>query len=87
MHLSGALRLPSETGARQVLAAIRDTRASDADRKRLTTIILKSVALGRRGDGQAGGQARGGLGRPDVVEGVSPAAIPPANSPGRNVTG
>jgi len=38
------LLMETETGARQVLAAIRDTRASDADRKRLTTIILKSAS-------------------------------------------
>jgi hypothetical protein len=36
--------METEAGARQVLAAIRDTRASDADRKALTTIILKSAS-------------------------------------------
>jgi hypothetical protein len=41
----GAIDLEAEHGARQVLTAIRDTRASTADRKRLTTIILK-VASG-----------------------------------------
>lgn len=38
------LDMETEVGARQVLAAIRDTRASDADRKGLTTIILKSAS-------------------------------------------
>jgi hypothetical protein len=32
--------METEAGARRVLAAIRDTGASDADRKRLTTIVL-----------------------------------------------
>ena len=40
----GGLDLETEGGARQVLTAIRATRASDADRKQLTTIILKSAS-------------------------------------------
>lgn len=36
--------METEAGARQVLTAVRDTRASDADRMRLTTIILKSAS-------------------------------------------
>jgi hypothetical protein len=39
-----ALDMETETGARSVLAAIRDTGASHADRKRLTTIILKRAS-------------------------------------------
>jgi hypothetical protein len=39
-----ALDMESEAGARQVLAAIRDTGASDADRRRLTAIILKRAS-------------------------------------------
>ena len=39
-----ALDMESQAGARQVLAAIRDTGASDADRKRLTAIILKRAS-------------------------------------------
>lgn len=39
-----ALDMTSEAGARQVLAAIRDTGASHAERKRLTTIILKRAS-------------------------------------------
>ena len=38
------LDLETESGARQVLAAVRDTGASAADRKRLATIILKSAS-------------------------------------------
>jgi hypothetical protein len=38
------LDMESPAGARQVLAAIRDTGASDADRKRLTTIIMKRAS-------------------------------------------
>jgi hypothetical protein len=38
------LDMETETGARRVLAAIRDTHASDAERKQLTTIILKSAS-------------------------------------------
>jgi hypothetical protein len=38
------LDMETEAGARQVLTAVRDTRASDADRMRLTTIILKSAS-------------------------------------------
>lgn len=36
--------METESGARQVLAAVRDTGASVADRKRLATIILKSAS-------------------------------------------
>ena len=36
--------MESQAGARQVLAAIRDTGASHADRKRLTAIILKRAS-------------------------------------------
>jgi len=36
--------METEGGARQVLAAVRATHASDADRLRLTTIILKSAS-------------------------------------------
>ena len=39
-----ALDMESEAGARQVLAAIRDTGASHADRRRLTAIILKRAS-------------------------------------------
>jgi flagellar biosynthesis/type III secretory pathway protein FliH len=39
-----ALDMETETGARQVLAAIRDPGASDADRKRLTAIILNRAS-------------------------------------------
>ncbi|MGH3247670.1 MAG: hypothetical protein ACRDOI_15880 [Trebonia sp.] len=39
-----ALDMESEAGARQVLAAIRDTGASHANRKRLTAIILKRAS-------------------------------------------
>jgi hypothetical protein len=39
-----ALDMESPAGARQVLAAIRDTGASDADRRRLTAIILKRAS-------------------------------------------
>jgi hypothetical protein len=39
-----ALDMESEAGARQVLAAIRDTGASYADRRRLTAIILKRAS-------------------------------------------
>ncbi len=39
-----ALDMESEDGARRVLAAIRDTGASDADRKKLSTIILKRAS-------------------------------------------
>jgi hypothetical protein len=39
-----ALDMASQAGARQVLTAIRDTGASDADRKRLTAIILKRAS-------------------------------------------
>ena len=38
------LDMESEEGARRVLAAIRDTGASHADRKRLTAIILKRAS-------------------------------------------
>ena len=38
------LDMETEAGARQVLTAIRDTPGSDADRKGLTTIILKSAS-------------------------------------------
>jgi uncharacterized protein (DUF1778 family) len=44
----GGLDLETEAGARQVLAAIRDTHASDADRKQLTTLILKSASEAAR---------------------------------------
>jgi hypothetical protein len=36
--------MESEAGARQVLAAIRETGASHADRRRLTAIILKRAS-------------------------------------------
>jgi hypothetical protein len=36
--------METKAGARQVLAAIRDTGASDADRKRLTAIILNRAS-------------------------------------------
>jgi hypothetical protein len=39
-----ALDMESAAGARQVLAAIRDTGASHADRRRLTAIILKRAS-------------------------------------------
>jgi hypothetical protein len=38
------LDMETEAGARRVLAAIRDTGASDADRKKLTTIIMKRAS-------------------------------------------
>ena len=40
----GGVDLETEAGARQVMAAIRETHASDADRKQLSTIILKSAS-------------------------------------------
>ena len=39
-----ALDMETPTGARQVLAAIRDTGASHAERRRLTAIILKRAS-------------------------------------------
>jgi predicted transposase YdaD len=39
-----AIDMETEAGARRVLAAIHDTGASDADRKRLTTIVLTSAS-------------------------------------------
>jgi len=38
------LDMETEGGARQVLAAVRATHVSDADRLRLTTLILKSAS-------------------------------------------
>jgi hypothetical protein len=43
-----ALDMESEAGARQVLAAIRDTGASDANRKRLTAIIMNRASSAAR---------------------------------------
>jgi hypothetical protein len=43
-----ALDMESEAGARQVLAAIRDTGASDANRKRLTAIIMNRASNAAR---------------------------------------
>jgi hypothetical protein len=44
----GAIDLEAEQGCRQVLAAIRDTGASTADRQRLITIILKVASSAAR---------------------------------------
>jgi hypothetical protein len=43
-----ALDMESEAGARQVLAAIRDTGASHADRRRLTAIIMNRASSAAR---------------------------------------
>jgi hypothetical protein len=43
-----ALNMETEAGARRVLAAIRDTRAPEAERKILTTVILKRASEAAR---------------------------------------